>query len=54
MRKQQEWELVNTNVFDDTYRMMVPGGWIVKIMKENESSALLYYPDKDHRWTIDG
>ncbi len=49
----EAWTLVNTNVFDDTYRMITIGGWIVKVVRQDMPTALLFVPDKDHKWKIE-
>lgn len=48
----QRWGLVSRDVKTDTYRMWVPGGWLIKIECYNNSSSITFYPDPNHVWNI--
>jgi len=57
------WELTDNN---NTFRMWVPGGWIVKVMHEDyvgheinngantyrTTSSICFFPDPEHEWTL--
>lgn len=53
----RDWEPVN----DNTCRLQVPGGWIVRSFKQtlvgdrsvSNAEALLYVPDADRVWELD-
>lgn len=42
------WERVVSGMGNCTYRMYVPGGWLVEYCSE----AITFMPDKDHEWKI--
>lgn len=47
------WEEIHRQEGDSTWRMWVPGGWLVRTLfhsTEGISEALTFYPDANHRW----
>lgn len=53
MRKKIEWK--REHLEDNTWRVMVIGGWIVYCLekgKNNISLASTYVPDRDHEWSV--
>lgn len=47
------WECINRNGVIptcNTWRMMVPHGWLVSVDNNDHGAALTYYPDDGHVW----
>ena len=49
------WENVEVGSDSITYRMEVPGGWIVRHTDCHDwvSSSMVFLPDPQHEWVID-
>jgi len=47
-----KWEIIwNNSCANETYRMQVPGGWLVRHYLNN-SSCMSFVPDPNHQWII--
>ena len=53
------WEKIegrsNANLRQATYRLKVPGGWIVRDdydLREHSSIAMVFVSDTDHKWVV--
>lgn len=44
------WECISRNITCHTWRMYVPGGWIVSGDNGDAHYAMIYYPDSQHAW----
>ncbi len=49
MKYSRKWEAVN----DDTFRMSVPGGWLVNTDNSGEGAGLCFLPDPKNEWLLD-
>lgn len=45
---ENEWEEV---IAFDMDRMMVPGGWLVRL-DHGEGLSICFYPDPEHKWKL--
>jgi hypothetical protein len=51
-----EWERVSETPGErpeGTYRIKVPGGWVVLYRDVAIGAALVFLPDKDHKWQLE-
>ena len=52
-----EWDRIDDNGNEDTFRAKVIGGWIVKAYRYGEgetagSSSMVFVPDPHHNWKV--
>jgi hypothetical protein len=46
------WECVNRAAACNTWRMEVPTGWIVSSDNTDNSYAMTFVPDPEHKWKV--
>ena len=63
--KPDRWETIswtsygknpNVKTYPDTYRMKVPGGWLVRYLEGEEegiTSSMCFVRDEHHDWNLD-
>ena len=47
-KKNAVWERIGDSWYDDSYRMLVPGGWVVS----RTGTGLVFVSDSGHTWKM--